>query len=196
MYSLFLNAITVLYCDICDNCAALLKNLRGNVELIPYGKFNSTIKLRIYRQCAEVAKIARKVQKVFSLISALLCFAYVLIFFMALSLLFIPWKDIESTFGIDVLFFNCNAQIHLVILMVAASEVPREMEQRCDIIEDKEAKIGRHYHELDSCYLAAMLNHVPDVTLSAGDVLFFTRHSILAVIGSIHTYVLLIYNLF
>lgn len=80
--------------------------------------------------------------------------------------------------------------------MISASKLPLEMKQLSDIIEEKEAESLDYYNALENYFFTFTLSHTPEVTLSASDLPFFTRNSLLAVVGRILIYSLLIYNTF
>lgn len=194
LYPIFMNLVSLLFCDLCHRCTISLAEIKMTIMSCPVHEFTDNFQMQVLKKRGQVVNAIKTIQKEFSLILSLMCCSEIFCCFTGLSIL--SNIIIEASLDGDAMLviYVLNAFMCLTAIVGVAGQISIEMGNLSvsqHQMLDKVIESGR----LVRPDIMISLTHRPDVTLSASELLFFTRQSILVILGAFMTYTILIINL-
>ncbi|GFY78502.1 uncharacterized protein TNIN_14561 [Trichonephila inaurata madagascariensis] len=195
-YPTFSNLVVLVFCTACHRCSHSLSNLSKELEKCSSKTFTVDVQVKYLKCRRRIIKLLEKTQDVFSPIIFLICSAsFSCCFAMLGQLIFYSYKNGGLSFLSDTLFNSLSALISLISMFWIPGEVPIEMNKFDQAIRKKYElrAVSGVISENSSVERAFFEGQV--FVLSACNLIFFTKESVLTVLGTILTYGLLIISL-
>lgn len=194
LYPTLVNLVCLLYCELCRRCSSLIATNRSLAKQLVRHKFDNRLLVEVIQGRDEIVSIIRTLQKEFSIAITLACLTA---FTTCFSVISVVLKDTKKHFQnySDISLSLTSVFMSFSVLMSVigfAAAVPREMKELCEILRQVcNSKLFQKSYSQNLCVIQT-LNYEPEVTLSASEILHFTRKSAISVIGTLLTYNLLI----
>lgn len=194
LYPLFMNLVSLLFCDLCHQCTVSLAEIKTSIISCPSRGFIDNYQMQVIKKRAQIVNVIQTIQKEFSLILTLMCCSQIFCCFSGFSELLSIITE-PSDEGAIIVLYVLNAFLCLTAVIGVAGQIPIEMRNLTDSLHQM---LDKKVIESDRPVrpdVMITLTYRPDVTLSASELLFFTRQSALVILGTFLTYSILIRNL-
>ncbi|GFU01996.1 uncharacterized protein NPIL_162831 [Nephila pilipes] len=167
-----------------------LNNLLKDIVKYTPEEFEQSKQLDILKKKAKICRVLQNIQTVFSLPIFLIIVAN---FLMCSSLL--GGVLIKIQFDEDnmvVMFYFINAILCIITVLWVAGSVPVEMSRFKEAFHQTTQERLLYYHTTEELHLKMDLFIESDFVLTGCNILSFRRNTILAVIGTLLTYTVLV----
>lgn len=190
LHPLFVNLISLLYCALCHRIVTVIVKSTTIVEFRKHTLHNTHL-IRIIKNRSEIVESVKYFQKEFSVIISLACLSNFLSCFGILSIIMASKFTSYVDIFVEIIFFFINNLLNLIAVIFCAGQIPEEMERLYNALQN----VSEYQTSLTPELIRA-ITYKPNVVLSASNLLFFTKDSILCVIGNLLTYGLLFTSIF
>ena len=190
----FVQLVSLLYCELCRRCAAILENNCFTAESLLNRVISKNDIIYLIHSRRKAVNVISIFQNTFSIIITFMIFASVGCCFSMMSYILNYAKDIHYSAIYESIFYFFVPLMNVLFIIEYASAVPREMERMCEIF----SKITEteYFEEISirNSNMARIFLREPKVILSAAELFYFTRKVSLSIIGGMLTYSLLLLN--
>lgn len=190
----FIHLVSLLYCELCRRCTAVLRHNRFTAESLLIRQFSKKDVLNQIQNRRKAVDNINAFENTFSLFATFLCFANAGCCFSVISYFLNNEDEVRLPAVYESIFYFFVALINLLLIIESASAVPREMQRLSEVISKIAETESFDKISIQNPNMARNFLHEPNVTLSASELFFFTRNLSLSVIGCILTYSLLFLN--
>lgn len=193
LHPLFVNIISLLYCELCHRVFLAIASNTAALEVLKTTTYNKHNFIRILHNRSEIVELAKSLQNEFSLIISLAFLSLFFNLFAILSFLiavrYVSFLQIYWSFVMQFI----NNITNLMVVIFCAGQVPEEMENLCEVLN----KVSDYWihRDVETGFSQGVINSVhykPDIVLSASELFYFRKSSMLSVIGCLLTYSLLL----
>ncbi|GFU09683.1 uncharacterized protein NPIL_325911 [Nephila pilipes] len=193
VYPVFTNIVTLIFCSLCQHCCTLIDNLTQDVLKIPPEAFGPHQQIDVFRHKARIDDVLENLQAIFSLPSFLIIVANFLScgsivgWFLHFSLgSYEPFMIVESVFN------GFNAFGCLVTVLWTAGSLPIRMQKLKEAFHNKSHLRLFTMQNFEESQLRRELFEKPDFVFTGCDMISYRRSSVLAAIGTLLTYTVLV----
>ncbi|GBN33865.1 hypothetical protein AVEN_238246-1 [Araneus ventricosus] len=195
IYPCITHAIALLYCVLCLRCSNRINCLCQKITQCSPGNFGIPKQQSILKNRTQVRDILLEVQAVFSvpifctIVGNILMCASVIGWYLVKK-----WDDSDIAWKMKIAFYVINAFSNVMATTWVASESAISMKKFKETFNQKTQKRLLYYDPKGEQYLKADLLAEPDFVLTGCDIISFKRSTILALVGTLLTYTVLLMN--
>lgn len=196
--SSFTNIISILYCFLCYRCSVILIQFRKRMESIQNSMQYYKLQNKLGREYLELVQFIRKVQSLLSLPSLLILIISFMQAFISLARIMLNPRELNSFLLAEHVCVHIPTGIFTFLIPAYGSQITREMNKNKLLFHRiSESIVFKHDNRasLKNLEVLEMLYKVTPVIFSAYEMVQFSGSTILAALGTLLTYGLLILNL-
>ncbi|GFQ67264.1 uncharacterized protein TNCT_133641 [Trichonephila clavata] len=184
--------VALVYCTICLRCSRFVRNMTRKIALYSPEQFGPSEQIRILRHKAKIDEILKIAQDIFSVPSFCLMLANTISCYTILGCyLLSPWQEYQL---IEYSVIGISSFLCLVGTLWAAGTLPVELNNLKETFYEKAYLRQIFFGFYKEQNLKREILEKPDFVFSGCDILFYKRSSILAAVGTLLTYTVLVIN--
>ncbi|GFU13524.1 uncharacterized protein NPIL_435281 [Nephila pilipes] len=198
MYPCLTNIVALFYSSLCWRCSFYIKSLTDKIAQYSPEEFERYHQLSILKEKKKVYDVLHKLQDVFSvpvffmiLANVLMCSA------ITGGLLLKTLDDFPIFLQIDLMYNLISGFSCIAVTLWIAGRVPIEMNTFKNSFYQKVHERLLHHHAvicMEELHLKTDLFNEPDFVLTGCNILPLKRSTILALVGTLFTYTVLVIN--
>lgn len=197
--SSFTNLISILYCVMCYRCSVMLIRFRKRMKSIQNSMEYYKLQNKLGREYLELIQLIRKVQSLLSLPSLLILIISFMQAFISLARIMLnSSEELISFIILEHICVHIPTGIFTFVIPAYGSQITREMNKnKMSFHRMSEFIVFKHDDRasLKNLELLETLYKVTPVTFSAYEMVQFSGSTILAALGTLLTYGLLVLNI-
>ncbi|GFY46731.1 uncharacterized protein TNIN_294531 [Trichonephila inaurata madagascariensis] len=192
-YQVYPCLIAVVYCTICVRCSNSVRNLTHKISVCSPEQFGPSEQIRALRYKAKIDEILKITQEIFSVPSFCLIVANSISCYSMLGWYLMDTMRISQL--IQSVFIGICSFLYLTGILWIAGTLPVELNKLKDTFHEKAYLrwISFGFHS-EKNFRKEILDK-PEFVFTGCDILHYRRSSILAVVGTLITYTLLVVNI-
>ena len=197
--SSFTNIISILYCALCYRCSVTLICFRNCLQKIQNSMDYFKLQNKLVRDYMELIHVIRIVQSVLSLPSLLiLMISFMQAFIFLAKFMLGPARELTLFFLLEQICLHMSTGVFAFLVPFCCSQITRQMEKNkiafhriCECIVFRHDMIAT----ADNLKVLKTLYKISPITFSAYGMVKFSFSTVLAILGTLLTYGLLILNI-
>ncbi|CAL1286001.1 unnamed protein product [Larinioides sclopetarius] len=195
IYPCIAHAITLLYCVLCLRCLSKINFLCEKITQCSPANFGISKQLSILKNRIQIRDILFEVEAVFAvpvfcaIVGNILMCASVIGWYLVKE-----WNDTNIAWKMNIAFYAINAFSNVMATAWVASELAISMKKFKETLIQKTEKRLLYCDAKGEQYLKTDLLAEPDFVLTGCNIIYFNRSTILALVGTLLTYTILLVN--
>ncbi|GFY46998.1 uncharacterized protein TNIN_11311 [Trichonephila inaurata madagascariensis] len=190
LYPSTTNIVVLFYISLCWHCSMFINNLANETARYTPEEFKRHKQLDILKNKAKIGKVLQNIQTIFSLPMFLIIVANFLICSSILAGSLIKIKFDED--NIVFIFYFLNAILCVVTSVWVAGSIPIAISRFKEVFHQTTHDRLLYHHTTEELHLKTDLFHEPDFVLTGCNIISYRRSTILALIGTLLTYTVLV----
>ncbi|GFY73655.1 uncharacterized protein TNIN_331911 [Trichonephila inaurata madagascariensis] len=184
--------IALVYCTICLRCSSFIRNMAHKIALFCPEQFGPSEQIRILRHMAKIDEVLKIAQDIFSVPSFCLMLANTISCYTILGCYLLTPMPVYQLMEYSVI--GISSFLCLIATLWSAGALPVELNNLKETFYEK-TYLRRIFFEFykEQNFMREILEK-PDFVFSGCDILFYKRSSILAAVGTLITYTVLVIN--
>ncbi|GFR19171.1 uncharacterized protein TNCT_3401 [Trichonephila clavata] len=196
IYPTYTNIMALLYGTLCLRCFVHINVLSTEVVHCSPKTFGLPKQLDILKRKAKIKEILIIIQDLFSLPILLIIISNAAMCGSATGyLLTESWNETFMAMKIEVAYYGINAFVCVVSILWVAGALPIEMNKFKETFHSKTHSRLLYYHTKDELYLKREVVNEPDFVLTGCEIISYKRSTVLAFVGTLLTYTVLVISI-
>ncbi|GFR19176.1 uncharacterized protein TNCT_3431 [Trichonephila clavata] len=196
IYPIYTDIIILLYGTLCLRCFAQINLLSQEISHCLPETFGLQKQLDILKRKAKIKDILIAIQDTFSVPVLLIIIEHVTMCGGITGLFMIhSWNESSLRWKTEAAYFGINGFLCLVSILWVAGALPIAMNKFKENFHSKTHARLLYYHTKDELYLKGEVLNEPDFVLTGCEIVSFRRSTILAFVGALLTYTVLVMNM-
>ncbi|GFT19415.1 uncharacterized protein NPIL_408941 [Nephila pilipes] len=192
-YPTYTNIVALMYGTLCLRCSARLNLLSKEITQWAPETFGLPKQIDILKRKAKINDILLNIQDIFSLPILLIIIVNITMCGSITGWFLIrSWNESFFLWKVESAFFGVNAFLCVVSILWVAGAVPIEMNKFKETFHGKTHVRLLYYNTNDELYLKREVVNEPDFVLTGCEIVSFKRSTILAFVGTLLTYTVLL----
>ncbi|GFX02662.1 uncharacterized protein TNCV_2011061 [Trichonephila clavipes] len=184
--------IALVYCTICLRCSSFIRNMAHKIAHYSPEQFGPSVQIRILHHKAKIDEILKMVQDIFSVPSFCFMLANTIYCYAILGFYLITTMQIYDIMDFSVI--GISSFLCLIGTLWIAGALPVELNNLKEMFYEKAYLRLIFFGFYKEQNFRREIFEKPDFVFSGCDILFYKRSSILAAVGTLITYTVLVIN--